>query len=119
MLWVLSITQTLLSSALHASLLLPCYSPSQKPCLWRFLVAGGSLQGLGGGKGTEHDPQAGRESAGWHLSLPRASEWQSCGRADLRRGPLPDTQEEVVRGIDMLSVLSFTVCKRSHMIEWA
>ena len=41
------------------------------------------------------------------------------GRADLRRGPLPDTQEEVVRGTDMLSVLSFTICKRSHMIEWA
>ena len=82
-------------------------------------MGGGSLQGLGGGKGTEHDLQAGRESAGWHLSLPRASEWQSSGRADLRRGPLPDSQEEVVRGTDMLSVLSFTICKRSHMMEWA
>lgn len=28
-------------------------------------------------------------------------------------------QEEVVRGTDMQSVLSFTVRKRSHMTEWA
>ena len=71
-----STTQTLLSSALHAGLLLPCYSPSQKPCLWWHLVfsCGGRI--LAGIRRWERG-RAGRESAGCHLSLPRASEWQS------------------------------------------
>ena len=66
------------------STLLPCMPVSRCPVtaqartpacgeIWCFLVGRGSLQGLGGGKGREHDLQAGRESAGWHL----ADLWQS------------------------------------------
>ena len=99
--------------------LLPCVPVSRCPVTAQarnpacgeircFLVGPGSLQGLGGGKGREHDPQAGRESAGWHLSLPRASEWQSCGRADLRRGPPPGAGGSG-EGHPHAVLLSFTV----------
>lgn len=103
------------------STLLPCMPVSRCPVTTQartpacgeircFLVGRGSLQGLGGGKGREHDLQAGRESAGWHLR-------RTCGRADLRRAASGSGRSG--EGHRHAVLLSFTVCKHSHMIEWA